>query len=575
MFNQMFLSIGRKLSAHLFTTCIFCILILIVLIGGLIQVISSVAFSAYLENSNDQQLQQQQEMTISTAAVTTSPYTVYQSFDGSSVVEQMYDVTRHNKKNGSAFGKGIANSVGDPNSNGNRASGSSMKSDRADKQRDGDGARGFLSTKILYKPYMVTSNEQYNQLDKSPISSSSSLTTNGGSGGGKGSNGSGKSKTINLTVYKSVTPSITDRVIADLKKEEYLAQQRTKTNIDSDENEEAIYIDGDDDSDDDDDNLNVRRRNFTADIETSIEKLPTTNVAATADDDDDVRASAKVKTNPKSKPNGSAQTIGMRDKKSSKKPIIITQKSFDETLNINDDDDYDDYVNSGSGDFSSSSNSHLNERETDPDWVPPSIGKIKAKKMNKQEQIMKSFAENSYGDGIIDVSKEAFDGVDGDDGGIDGIDFIDKDDDQMISQKIAKATATNKKKQQKANANGNQKLKPKLKSKPKSNKSKQQQQQPLTNRQKANNKRKSKEQQYIEEYFSGTKTNTNGNSDSGSEAELIKVCAGFILLFSRWKQIFPTNIHRIFGTISILKCILITFIEWLDGAKNSPDSREY
>lgn len=143
--------------------------------------------------------------------------------------------------------------------------------------------------------------------------------------------------------------------------------------------------------------------------------------------------------------------------------------------------------------------------------------------MNKQEQIMKSFAENSYGDGVVDVSKEAFDDADG---GIDGIDFIDKDDDQMISQKIAKATATKKKQQQKTNVdkNENQKFKPKLKSKPKSS-NKAKPQQPLTNRQKANNKRKSKEQQYIEEYFSGTKTNNNGNSDSGSEAELIKVRA--------------------------------------------------
>lgn len=527
----MFLSIGRKLSAHLFTTCIFCILILIVLIGGLIQVISSVAFSAYLENSNDLQ-QQQQEVTISTAGVTTSPFSVL-SFDGSSVVDQMYDVTRHNKKNGTAFGKAVANSVGKSKSNDIHAPASSMKNDHGDKLSGDDGdARGFLSTKILYKPYTVTSNEQYNQLDKSPISSSLLLSTAGGGSGSSSSNS--KSKTINLTVYKSVTPSITDRVIADLKKEEYLAQQRAKTTIDSDENDEAIYIDGDDDDDDATAAgaaaaaaaADVRRRNFTADIETSIEKLPSTDLIAEITDDD-VRVKAKpkskAKSNQKSKANGLAQTIGVRDKKSSKKPIIITQKykSFDETLNINDDDDYDQYANSGSGDFSSS-NSQLNERETDPDWVAPSIEKIKAKKMNKQERIMKSFAENSYGDGIVDVSKEAFDDAEG---GIDGIDFIDKDDDQMISQKIAKATAT-KKKQQKSNAgnNDNQKFKPKLKSKPKS-KSKQ----PLTNRQKANNKRKSKEQQYIEEYFSGTKTNNNGNSDSsaGTEAELIKVNMGF------------------------------------------------
>lgn len=502
MFNQVFLSIGRKLSAHLLMTCIFCILILIVLIGGLIQVISSVAFSAYLDNNAEQQQQQQQqEMTISAAAVTTSPFSVL-SFDSSST------------KNGTAFGKAVANSVAE------------SKSNRID--HDDKLSSGFSSTKILYKPYMVTRNEQLIQLDKEQLNKSPpSLSAS--SGGSGGSNINSKSKTINLTVYKSVTPSITDRVIADLKnlkKEEYLAQQRAKTTIDSDENDEAIYIDGDDATDDDD--LNVRRHNFTDDIEmTSIEKLPSTNPIVEI-----TKHKAKSKTKPKALPkpisNGSAQTIGVRDKKSSRKPTIITQKykSFDETLDINDDDDYDDYdVNSGSGDFSSSiSSSNINEREMDPDWIAPSIEKMKAKKMNKQERIMESFAKNSFGDGLISISKETFDEADSDD--IDAVDFIDKYDDKMISQKIAKATATKKKQQQQeqqkpnAGKNDNQKLKPKQKSKPKS-KSKQ----PSNNRQKANNKRKSKEQQYIEEYFSGTKTNSNGNGDSsvGSEAELIKV----------------------------------------------------
>lgn len=508
MFNQVLLSIGRKLSAHLFTTCIFCILILIVLIGGLIQIVSSVAFSAYLDNSNDQQ-----EVTISP----TAPFSVL-SFDGSAVADQIYDVQRqrsnNNNKNATSFGKDAPNSIGESKSSGNHASssssfGSSMKNDHDDKMTN-----GFLSTKILYKPYTVTSNEQYNKLDKdllnkSPPSSSSSSSY------GSSSSGSSKSKTINLTV----TPSITDRVIADLKnmkKEEYLAQQRAKTTIDSDENYEAIYIDGDDDAMGDVVESNVR--NFTStDMQANIEKMPSASrMADITDDEVRVKAKPKQKTKPKSKskPQAGTQMIGVRDKKASKKPIIITQKykSFDETLDINDDDDYDTNM-SGSGDFN-------NQRETDADWIaPPSIEKIKVKKMNKQERIMKGFAENAYGDEVVDIITE-------NGAGSDGIDFLDKDDDdQVISQKIAKATATKRKQQQQKQPKSdnaaqmeNQMFKPKLKSKLKSK-------QPLNNRQKANNKRKSKEQQYIEEYFSGTKTNSNGNSDSsaGTEAELIKV----------------------------------------------------
>lgn len=514
MFNQVLLSIGRKLSAHLFTTCIFCILILIVLIGGLIQVISSVAFSAYLDNSNDQQ---QQEMTISP----TPPFSVL-TFDGSSVVDQMYEATRHSNNNSNSknattsYGKGGAatNSIGDTKSSGNHASFvSSSKNDHDDKMTN-----GFLSTKILYKPYTVTNsnsnnnNEQYNKLDKELLNKSPSSSSSSSGIGGSGTSSNSKSKTINLTV----TPSITDRVIADLKnmkKEEYLAQQRVKETVDSDENYEAIYIDGDDDGDD---VVDFNVRNLTnADVQSTIEKMPS-SVAEITDDDVRAKAKSKSKTKPKSKsrPNtggGGGQMIGVRDKKASKKPIIITQKykSFDETLDITDDDDDDYDTNmSGSGDFNS-------QRETDPDWIAPlsSIEQLKTKQLNKQERIIKDFAENAYGDEVVDIITENAN---------DGIDFFDKDnDDQVISQKIAKATQRKQQQQKQPkpeNAGQNQMFKPKLRSKLKSK-------QPMNNRQKANNKRKSKEQQYIEEYFSGTKTNSNGNSDSsaGTEAELIKV----------------------------------------------------
>lgn len=476
MFNQVILSIGRKLSAHLFTTCILCILILVVLIGGLIQIISSLAFSAYLENSGQQ--------TVVATSSTSSPYSLL--YDGN--VDQIAYADATNRMNKTAqYGLTNANKL----ANGIHTSVASLKSDRDDKL----SGRGFSNTKILYTPYTANSNEPYpveKDLNKSPTSAS-------------------KSKTINSTVYKSVTPSITDRVIADLKKEEYLAQQRAKaeaeaeTETDTNENDEAIYIDGDEDD------LNTRR-NFT-DIETSVEKLPSDLI----DTSDNIRIETKNNNNnhKKSKSSGLMKkipdTIGARDKKSSKKPTIISQqfKKFgfvdisdtdsSEAVDI-DDDDYDDYVNSGSGDFN---NNQLIEQTNSQDWVAPTIERIRAKKLNKQERIIKSFADNSYG--ISDLSSKETD--------IDALDFVDKDDDQMISRKFAKA-------HQKQNAmqttakNQNQKpmkLKPKPKSKP-------------NNRQKANanNKRKSKEQQYIEEYFSGTKTDENADG-GGAEADLVKV----------------------------------------------------
>lgn len=444
------------------------------LIGGLIQVISSVAFSAYLENNGQQTI----------VSSTSSPYSLL--FDGSA--ERTYADAVANRLN-----KSSATQYGNPNPakmpNGIHTSVASLKSDRDDKL----SGRGFSNTKILYTPYTANSNEQYplekDMANKSPASAS-------------------KSKTINSTVYKSVTPSITDRVIADLKKEEFLAQQRakaeaeTETDTDTNDNDEAIYIDGDEDD------LNARR-NFT-DIETSVEKLPADLIAETSDDIRIIETNKKPKLVKKI-----PDTIGARDKKSSKKPTIINQKfkSFgfvdisdtdsSEAVDI-DDDDYDDYVNSGSGDFNNNQLDLFNQ-----DFVAPTIEKIKAKKLNKQERIMKSFADNSYG--IRDSSKETE---------TDAMDFVDKDEDQMISRKFAKAH----KKQnamQAAAKNQNQKPKSKPKNKPKQN-----------NRQRANanNKRKSKEQQYIEEYFSGTKTGDNAEG-GGAEAELVKVHTPHSILF--------------------------------------------
>lgn len=371
----------------------------------------------------------------------------------------------------------------------------SMKNDRSDKSNP-VGRNSFSNTKILYKPYNGLSSG-IDAMDKSSAASASSSSS---------TSANGKSKTINSTVYKSVTPSITDRVIADLKKEEYLNQQRSKlTAIDGDgievgENDEAIYIDGDDEEE-----ANTPSTSIT-EIETSIEKLPDDSMK------NELKPNLVATENTKQKK--VPQTIvGVRDKKSSsKKPSLIVKsqkfKNFgfvdnsdtdsSEAVDI-DDDDYDDYFNSGSGDFNSQLAEQNNEQDS-VDWVAPTIEKIKAKKLNKQERILKSFADNSYG--IGDNSQEM---------DTDAIDFIDKDDDdQVISRKFAKAhkkqTAAQQQQQPTPTKAENQKSKTKQNNRQKSN---------------TNNKRKSKEQRYIDEYFSGTNT---GNSAEGAEAELVKVC---------------------------------------------------
>ncbi|XP_055308445.1 uncharacterized protein LOC129572505 [Sitodiplosis mosellana] len=351
MFNQMFGLIGRKLSAHLLTTCIFFILILVVLIGGAIQVISSLAFSAYVENSPRESSSSTRNSAVSS---TSEPLSLM--LDGET--DTVFGAALR-------FNKSASNGYVNPSKSQNGIY-ASMKNDR---DKSNAARNSFSNTKILYKAYNGLSGG-VDVMDKSSASSSSSATASSSS---SSSSANGKSRTINSTVYKSVTPSITDRVIADLKKEEYLNQQRSKLGIDGDgievgENDEAIYIDGDDEEE-----ANTPSSTIT-EIETSIEKLPDDSMSelksnsATADN-------AKQKKVPQT-------IVGFVD---------ISDTDSSEAVDI-DDEDYDDYFNSGSGDFSIT------------DWVATTIEKIKAKKLNKQERILKSFADNSYGMG--DSSQE-------------------------------------------------------------------------------------------------------------------------------------------------------------------------
>lgn len=435
-----------------------------VLIGGLIQVISSVAFSAYLESS---------PAISSAAAAATTSSPLSQLVDGT--IEQAFASASIRMNKSDAFG----NANQSKSQNGHHTSVASFKADRDNFNND----RSFSNTKILYTPYMANSHSEYSvEKDLSSINNKSPVSAS-------------KSKTINST-YKSVTPSITDRVIADLKKEEYLAQQRARAEMG--ENDEAIYIDGDEED--------VNTPNTITEIETSVEKLPDDPILVQTPEE--IPPELKIKPNPMNASGKKIpQTIGARDKKSSKKPTILSQKFKDfgfvaisdtdnsEAVDI-DDDDYDDYVNSGSGDFS-------NNQMVEPpnqDWIAPTVERVKPKKLSKQERIIKSFADNTYG--IDDSNKIVVD--------TDAIDVADKDDDQMISRKIAKAH----RKQNAMQTNGNtenQKLKPKSKSK-------------QTNRQKpnSNNKRKSKEQRYIDEYFSGAQTENSAESE-GTKVQLVKV----------------------------------------------------
>lgn len=153
--------------------------------------------------------------------------------------------------------------------------------------------KSFLSTKILYKPYSMTNGNVQNKQQKIIVSQQNKEPTV-------------KTKSINSTIFKKVTPSITDRVIADLKKEEYLASQQKNHNDDiastSTGNDDAIYIDADNDE-----------VNTEYSIPTTIESFS-----------DDENINSKQIDKPKISSNNF--DIGIRDKKSPKKPTLFRQE---------------------------------------------------------------------------------------------------------------------------------------------------------------------------------------------------------------------------------------------------------
>lgn len=134
-------------------------------------------------------------------------------------------------------------------------------------------------------------------------------------------------KSINSTTSKRITPSITDRVIADLKNEEYLASQKMQRNEDKNNSayDDAIYIDADDED----------ASSTTQGVPTTTEtkKLETnTNGAVDGTQSGDAKPVQYKKTVSKN------VYVGVRDKKSQKKPILIKHDASEkrEYTDIND-----------------------------------------------------------------------------------------------------------------------------------------------------------------------------------------------------------------------------------------------
>lgn len=167
----------------------------------------------------------------------------------------------------------------------------------------------YLSTKIVYKPYAsmnaVRKNAEYQR--KMAIDDGEDV---------KGPTPK-STKSINSTTSKRITPSITDRVIADLRNEEYLASQKMQRSEDKNNSayDDAIYIDADDE-----------------DASSTTQAMPTTTEAkpleANADGGDGGDGTASDAKPPQYKKTASKNVyVGVRDKKSQKKPILIKHES--------------------------------------------------------------------------------------------------------------------------------------------------------------------------------------------------------------------------------------------------------
>lgn len=164
--------------------------------------------------------------------------------------------------------------------------------------------KSYLNTKIVYKPYTVVNAIRKNQeqIQRKP--------TNMPNGKGHTS----KAKSINSTTAKRITPSITDRVIADLMNKEYLASQQMQRNDakNSSAYDDAIYIDADDG-----DEASTTTQSNPATFTTTSRELDEANMLGK-----NAAKSVEYK-----KTLSKNVYVGVRDKKSPKKPILIKHES--------------------------------------------------------------------------------------------------------------------------------------------------------------------------------------------------------------------------------------------------------
>lgn len=346
----MFYRIGRKISAHLAATFIFCTILLMLLVGGLVQVLSlknesrlddgsmssvSLSLSSNLLLNNELQQSQQQRNKFNAKI---------KNIDDQTSINSLQEQNNHNQNE--------------------------------------NEEHSFLNTKILYKPYSAAVNNNNNN----NIQSTEFKQTNNNK---TPTSSVTKSKTINSTVFKSVTPSITDRVIADLRKEEQLAaEQKERMNADSvteniSDNDDAIYIDADENEVNTMDSILVDNdSNSMIPIKDPLaaanENYLVPKLTIQQQNEQQQKPLQQMSNDRKKKGHIPTITIVARDKKSSsKKPITITKhfKSFrDDNAPDSDDDDYYDY--SGSGDRPTIEVSHHNNiksrsrvRHPHPDYM--------------------------------------------------------------------------------------------------------------------------------------------------------------------------------------------------------------
>lgn len=444
------------------------------------QVLSSMT---YIESNNSQKTSSPSPYTLSSSSI--SRININDFRDHESALPINPDLQPDDQAPVSQYGK---------SNNNYRTSMAASKADRNDKLNNG---RSFLNTKILYKQYAVNSNNNNNDDDRSFKQQNNASAP------------ASRSKTINSTVFKTVTPSITDRVIADLKNEEYLAaQQKARENDEAGENEDAIYIDGDEDEVNTVDSILEN-----AEHESSVERVPQDSAPVSISSQDSHDSAGKSNTLLLSKKSKQPILIGNRDKKSSNGPATISKqfKSFgfpdivdSEESDMNDDNDDDDEdiygVNSGSGDFASN---HLVDQSSVHDWIASSANRNAAQLKQKYGKQSKTASKNAKTDYETSIDDNAYDNngssdeMDNDSITSDNFSNNEDDDDmqqQLISKKIARAH----KKQyllQAATKNQKQKTSSSTNSNSGSNN---------------NNKRKSKEQRYIDEYFNNNNKNSNG-----------------------------------------------------------------